>query len=141
MSENVNAVAKTESGEVEGSFLDGLYVFKGIPYAAPPVGELRWLPPQPVEPWEGVRPALAFGHISPQNVLEMRFTEEVRIEEQQDEDCLFLNIWSPGLDDTRRPVMVWIHGGAFRLGSGSQPNSDGTRLATRGDAVIVSINS
>lgn len=67
MTENQDTVVKTRSGKIEGDFLDGLYVFKGIPYAAPPVGEFRWLPPQPVSPWEGVRQAKEFGAISPQN--------------------------------------------------------------------------
>jgi para-nitrobenzyl esterase len=137
---NKEAIAETRAGKVEGSYQDGLYIFKGIPYATPPVGELRWLPPQPVKPWEGVRPAQDFGTIAPQNLMAGGVMEGLREEEPQGEDCLFLNIWTPGLDDVRRPVMVWIHGGAFNLGSGSSPMYDGSCLAARGDAVVVTIN-
>jgi para-nitrobenzyl esterase len=136
-----NPVVETVSGRVEGSYHDGLYVFKGIPYAAPPVGERRWLPPRPVAPWRGVRPAKGFGMIAPQNPPPgggdlMSFQGDY----PQDEDCLYLNIWSPGLDEARRPVMVWIHGGAFSAGSGSEPVYWGSHLARRGGAVIVTIN-
>jgi para-nitrobenzyl esterase len=140
MSKSKKAVIETKSGKVEGSFQDGLYVFKGIPYAAPPVGKLRWLPPQPVKPWKGIRQANNFSTIAPQNVMENTFMQELRVEEPQSEDCLYLNIWSPGLDDARRPVLVWIHGGAFNMGSGSQPMSTGSKLAARGDVVVVTIN-
>lgn len=134
------ALAETKAGNVEGSYQGGLYIFKGIPYAAPPIGELRWLPPQPVKPWQGVRQAKNFGTIAPQNPMEGGVMEGFQREEPQDEDCLFLNIWTPGLDNARRPVMVWIHGGAFNLGSGSSPMYDGSSLAARGDVVIVTIN-
>ena len=141
MINNKQAVVETNAGKIEGDYRDGLYVFKGVPYAAPPVKELRWLPTQPVKPWEGVRRAKAFGAIAPQNQLPGGdVIEALRIDEVQDEDCLFLNIWSPGLDNARRPVMVWIHGGAFIIGSGSQPIHTGGLLAARGDIVFVSIN-
>ena len=140
MSNGKEAVAETKSGKVEGSYQRGLYIFKGIPYAAPPVGERRWLPPQPVESWEGVRPAQVFSAIAPQNMMENRVIQTMFVEEPQNEDCLYLNMWSPGLDDARRPVMVWIHGGAFNMGSGSSPMAEGSTLAARGDVVVVSIN-
>ena len=85
------AVAETNGGRIEGDYQDGLYVFKGIPYAAPPVNELRWLPPQPVPPWEGVRQAREFGPIAPQNPLLESGIEALTIEGPQDEDCLYLN--------------------------------------------------
>jgi para-nitrobenzyl esterase len=131
--------AATKSGRIEGVSLDGLCVFKGIPYAAPPVGPRRWQPPQPVEPWEGVRPADTFGTIAPQNPVDLQMLPQ-REPEPQDEDSLFLNVWTPGLDDARRPVMVWIHGGGFTIGSGSTVTYDGSMLARRGNTVIVTIN-
>ncbi len=140
MDKDSEAVIEVESGRIEGDYLDGLYIFRGIPYAAPPVGNLRWLAPQPVEPWEGIRPAQAFGTIAPQTVMENPAMDLIRIVQSQDEDCLYLNVWSPGLDDARRPVMVWIHGGAFNMGSGSEPTSSATKLAVRGDVVVVSMN-
>jgi para-nitrobenzyl esterase len=140
MDKETEAVVEIESGKIEGNYLDGLYIFKGIPYAAPPIGELRWMPPQPVEPWEGIRPAQTFGTIAPQTVMENAALEVISVVEPQDEDCLYLNVWSPGLDDARRPVMVWIHGGAFNMGSGSQPTTDASKPAARGDVVVVSIN-
>lgn len=138
MSSEKQTIVTTKSGKVEGSYQDGLYVFKGIPFAAPPLGELRWMPPQPTEPWDGVRPAKKFGAIAPQH--EMLAGPIVHVEQAQDEDCLFLNIWTKGLDNARRPVMVWIHGGAFTIGSGSDPMYDNPSLATRGDIVLVTIN-
>jgi para-nitrobenzyl esterase len=134
------AIVTTRSGKLEGNVDDGLYIFKGIPYAAPPVGELRWMPPQPVKKWNGVRPAKKFGPIAPQNMMvggPMAGFGEV---EPQAEDCLFLNIWTPGLDNAKRPVMVWIHGGAFTIGSGSSAMYDSDRLPKRGNVVLVTIN-
>jgi para-nitrobenzyl esterase len=141
MSENKQDVVNTKSGKVEGQYQEGLYVFKGIPYAAPPVGDLRWLPPQPVKHWDSVRPAGEYGAISPQNAMAVATPGSPTFEGQpQSEDCLFLNIWTPGLDDTRRPVIFWIHGGAFIIGAGSESFMDDGILARRGDVVVVSIN-
>ncbi len=125
-------------GTLEGTYDRGVYAFKGVPYAAPPVGSRRWLPPQPVEPWQGVYRADRFREIAPQNPLVGAPMPEGP--EPQDEDCLFLNIYTPGLDDRERPVMVWIHGGAFSFGSGSSPVSDGSRLAGGNDVVVVTLN-
>ena len=133
-------VTETVSGKIEGTFLNGLNIFKGVPYAAPPVGNLRWMPPQPHESWDGVRPAVDFSPIAPQTIMPNPALDAIRVLQRQSEDCLYLNIWSPGLDDAKRPVMVWIHGGAFNMGSGSEPLTDGTKLASRGDVVIVSFN-
>ena len=133
------ATTQTRTGTIEGRQKDNLFVFKGVPYAAPPVGSLRWMPPEPVTPWDGVRPALEFGPIAPQVRVGGGIAGLSAIEPQK-EDCLYLNIWTPGLDDHRRPVLVWIHGGVFNLGSGSQPAYDGSRLASRGDVVVVTIN-
>lgn len=141
MSISKQAVVSTKSGKLEGDFQNGIYVFKGIPYAAAPVGNLRWMPPQPVKSWSGTRPALKYGAIAPQNLMPIAGGIGPDFSGQpQDEDCLFLNIWTPGLDDARRPVMFWIHGGAFVIGSGSESFLEGGKLAKRGDIVLVSIN-
>jgi para-nitrobenzyl esterase len=132
-------VAETTTGRVQGSSEGGVAVFRGVPYAAPSGGANRFRPPQPPASWTGVRDATRFGHIAPQNPspLEAMFGGT---RPPISEDCLFLNVWTPGPDDARRPVMVWIHGGAFVTGSGSTPWYDGTSFAARGDVVCVTIN-
>jgi carboxylesterase type B len=140
MSETRNTIVETKAGKIEGSHENETYVFKGIPYATPPVGRLRWMSPEPHQPWESIRQAFAFNTVAPQNKSPFDVLEGLRVDEPQSEDCLFLNIWSPGIDSSKRPVLVWIHGGAFCLGSGSQPAYKGSTLAKRGDAVVVTIN-
>ncbi len=141
MNSSEEVIVNTKSGRLEGFSRNGLHIFKGIPYAAPPVGELRWMPPQPVESWSGVRQAKKYGAIAPQNLMPPGPTGAPSFEGQpQSEDCLFLNIWTPGLDDARRPVLFWIHGGAFILGAGTEPFLEEGNLARRGDMVVVSIN-
>jgi para-nitrobenzyl esterase len=109
-------------------------VFKGIPYASAPVGPLRWRAPQPAARWGGVRDALDFGPDFPQGA-NARFRAP-----RQDEDCLYLNVWTPSLErGARLPVMVWLHGGGFTGGSGSDLRCDGERLAAEG-AVVVTLN-
>jgi para-nitrobenzyl esterase len=131
-------IVRTKCGELEGVFERNLYTFKGVPYAAPPVGEFRWLPPQPLQPWQGVKPAKAYGTIAPQTAMPLPGMKDQP--ELQSEDCLFLNVYSPGLDGARRPVMVWIHGGAFCMGSGSMSSYSAGTLAANGDIVLVTIN-
>jgi para-nitrobenzyl esterase len=138
MSEKENPVVAVKSGKIEGKFENDLYIFKGIPYATPPVGELRWLPPQPIKKWDGIREAKEFGAIAPQTVMPMGPFGQMP--QPQSEDCLFLNVWTPGLYNAHRPVMVWIHGGAFTLGAGSDPSYDTGILPKRGNIVMVSIN-
>lgn len=143
MREKNRAIVGTTAGKLEGTIKNGLYIFKGIPYAAPPSGKLRWMPPQPPQSWSGIRPAKQYGAISPQNAMpdtgvEMgapSFDDFI-----QSEDCLFLNVWTPGLDDEKRPVLFWIHGGAFIVGAGTEAFLDEGVLAKRGDVVVVSIN-
>jgi len=132
-------IAATRSGKVEGVEDDGVLVFRGIPFAAPPVGPLRFLAPRREEPWDGVRDATHFGPDIAQADLPV-----ARIlgsdASASDEDGLYLNVWTPGCDDARRPVMVWIHGGAYVFGSGAVSWYDGTRFARHGDVVVVTIN-
>jgi para-nitrobenzyl esterase len=130
------------SGKLAGEVQRGMHVFRGIPYARPPRGALRWQPPQPVEPWSGVRPARRFGPSAPQSpevMLLVRRLIGVALR-QQSQDCLYLNVWTPGTGRARRPVLVWIHGGAFLMGSGSTALYDGFHLAKAGDAVVVTVN-
>lgn len=130
----------TKQGKLQGSKENNLFVFRGIPFAAPPVGNLRWMPPQPVPAWEGVRPALKYGTIAPQKMMPAGGPIAVGTSEPRSEDCLYLNVYSPGLDTKKRPVMVWIHGGAFSIGSGSETMFRSGSLAERGDIVLVTLN-
>jgi para-nitrobenzyl esterase len=134
--EKINII-ETKLGKVRGYSTRGAVKFKGIPYAAPPVGELRFSPPAPSEPWDGILDATEFGPISPQppSVLLAMFGGKAK---KSEADCLTLNIWRPATDQNKLPVMVWIHGGAFVTGSGA--DLDGARLAIRGNLVVVSIN-
>jgi para-nitrobenzyl esterase len=128
---------RVAQGELEGQPTGmGPFVFKGIPYAAPPLGELRWHAPQPPAAWNGVRDAAKFGAACMQP--ESQSSGVTR--STMSEDCLFLNVWTPALKPAQpAPVMVWIHGGSFVSGAGSLPGYDGTRLAIRG-IVVVTIN-
>ncbi len=139
MDSAAKAIVTLSLGQLEGIRQEGMFTFRGVPFATPPVGERRWLPPQPVEPWQGVLQANEFGKVAPQNPI-LAGPGPRHEPEPQSEDCLYLNIWSPGLDDRRRPVMVWIHGGAFTIGSGSSPMCDGTALAKRNDVLVVTLN-
>ena len=133
------AIAETRSGKVQGTEEEGLHVFRGVPYAQPPVGALRWQRPRREEAWDDVRDASRFAAISAQGdspLEQMLGSADVT----KSEDSLYLNIWTPGLDDRRRPVMVWIHGGGWLTGSGSTPWYDGARFALNGDVVLVTIN-
>jgi para-nitrobenzyl esterase len=124
---------KVDSGLLSGVEENGLRVYRGIPYAAPAVGELRWRAPQPVAVWKGVRPAEKFGPVCMQGLRAAR-------PEGMSENCLTLNVWTPAKKSSERlPVMVWIHGGAFRQGSGSMAAYDGGNLARQG-VVVVTIN-
>jgi para-nitrobenzyl esterase len=135
------AIVETRSGKLEGSEIEGVRVFRGIPFAKPPVGSLRFAPPERELPWKGVRKALAFGPSAPQVPLALPLPGmDVG---EQDEDCLYLNVYAPASASApgeARPVMVWIHGGGFVIGSGSQPLYDGVPLVKRGDVVLVTVN-
>lgn len=129
----------TRSGRLRGTRVGGLLRFLGVPYARPPVGELRFRGPQPVKRWKGVREARVAGP-TPLQMSVPFFRAANAGAGRQSEDCLYLNVWTPGLDDARRPVFVWIHGGGFLVGAGSTPIYDGATLAARGDIVVVTIN-
>jgi para-nitrobenzyl esterase len=125
------------SGPIRGTESGGASVWKGVPYAAPPVGADRFRPPRPPEPWSTVRDALDYGPSCPQpSARPPGWAPEPSLSE----DCLYLNVWSPSADGAKRPVMVWIHGGGFAVGSGSWPLYDGAALARRGDVVVVTVN-
>ena len=136
---------KTDAGLISGTVInDGLVrVFKGIPFAAPPVGDLRWRAPVPVVPWEGIRKCDIFSPSAMQNkpVPFMMWSKEFMApEEPLSEDCLYLNLWTAAKNaGEKRPVIVWIHGGAFTGGSGSVPLYDGEEMAKKG-VVFITIN-
>jgi len=130
-----DAIVETRSGRLRGQALDGVRVWRGVPYASPPIGDLRFRAPVPVAPWTGVRDASDFGPICPQPPLAGRAPTE-----PMDEDCLHLNVWAPTSGAAPRPVMVFIHAGAYYVGSGSNPRFDGARLSTAGNVVVVTIN-
>src|SRR6185312_11573282 len=134
-------LAATQAGRVRG-FRDGdICVFKGIPYGAD-TAPRRFQPPLPAEAWTGVRPALAFGPRSPQASLARSSASSLTgPDDPMSEDCLHLNVWTPGLrDGGKRPVMFYIHGGAYSGGSVDSDLYDGTRLCQRGDVVVVTVN-
>jgi para-nitrobenzyl esterase len=122
------------SGAVVGEKQD-IHVYKGIPFAAPPVGDLRWKPPQPAAPWQGVKECTEFGP-APMGYFSASFPSYSK----PSEDCLYLNVWTPAkMTSDRLPVMVWIYGGYFRFGEGSNPGYDGENLAQHG-VVVVTFN-
>jgi len=161
-------VAETSFGKVRGIESRGIKIFKGIPYGADTVGANRFMPPVDPPGWTGVRDALDYGHSAPQNVPKSAAppsqpTEKLKSEpisvspvgpsifkalgvpgdkpRGEGEDCLVLNVWTPAINDgSKRPVMLWLHGGGFRGGSGSNPGWDGTNLCLRGDVVVMTIN-
>ncbi len=133
---------RIDSGTISGAPASAgskVRAYKGIPYAAPPVGKLRWQPPQPVTAWQGVRKCDQFGPICPQAPYPAT-SIYAQAPQPQSEDCLLLNVWTAAEGaDEKRPVMVWIHGGALTRGSGSIPAYDGEQLAIQG-VVLVTIN-
>ena len=141
------SIVETQCGKVRGFTRNGIHTFKGIPYGASTGGKNRFMPPQKPEPWSGIRSALYYEHVCPQPPRESWNHDENAFLFQWDdgqpgEDCLRINVWTPGINDNRkRTVMVWIHGGGYVAGSGQeQPGYDGENLSRRGDVVVVSMN-
>ncbi|WP_297792844.1 carboxylesterase family protein [Mycobacterium sp.] len=138
--------AQTTAGWVRGAVHDGVVVFRGVPYAAPPIGELRFCPPQPTVPWSGLRDATAQAPACPQPALPRLFDKldpsgpATKFVERYDEDCLTVNVFTPDTQRGARPVLVWLHGGWFSVGSGNEPCYDGSNLCRSGDVVVVTVN-
>lgn len=145
-----SAIVETTAGKIRGAVVDGINVFKAIPYGAPTGGENRFMPPKAAIAWAGVKETLEYGFSSPQRdpqsprggALDGASSLIGDLSGMpESEDCLVLNVWTPAVNSGgKRPVMFWCHGGGFTSGSGSSPGYDGTNLCKRGDVVVVAIN-
>ena len=139
-------VVETASGRIRGAIIEGVAAFKCIPYGAPTSGANRFMPPRKPASWAGVRDALDYTGHAPQQGLRPPTRPELTDfsgppdTSPETEDCLTLNVWTPGLDATKRPVMVWLHGGAFSYGTANVARLQGSRLSGRGDVVVVTVN-
>ena len=142
-----DAIAETVTGKIRGYIRNGIFTYKGIPYGDTTAGSGRFQPPQKASPWTGVRSSMQYGRVCPQGPrASWNNDEEAWLFSYDDgvpgEDCLRVNIWTPGINDhKKRPVMVWLHGGGFVSGSCQEHQSyDGERLSRRGDVIVVSLN-
>lgn len=136
-------VVSTVSGKVAGYVEQDVYIYKGIPYAKAE----RFMPPAAADKWDGIRSSRAYGPTCPQDKRQGWYSDELGFafgwdDGFADEDCLRINIWTPGINDSaKRPVMVWLHGGGYSAGSGQElPSYDGANLARKGDVVVVTLN-
>lgn len=133
------AIALSTSGAVRGLAADGLSTFCAVPYAAPPIGPLRFAAPAPHAPWSGVRDCTKPGASAPQGPSRLDAVMGI-LPFEQSEDCLTLTVWTPAADDHKRPVIYWLHGGAYQSGGAHQPFYDGGNLARACDVVVVGVN-
>jgi len=132
-------IAKTSLGKLKGTVENNVCVFRAVPYAAPPLGELRFAPPAPAQPWSEARDATQHGPVPGQPLSRLRAAMG-DFEREQGEDCLTLTITTPAVDGAKRPVMLWLHGGAFWTGAGSLDWYSGKSLTQHGDVVVVGVN-
>jgi para-nitrobenzyl esterase len=140
--DSAGSVASTTAGKIRGTMQDKVYAFKGVPYGASTEGAGRFLPPAKPQPWTGVRDAFELGPASPQtpsNLIPESMAQQPKTDANGTEDCLHLNVWSPGLTG-KRPVMVWFHGGGYSAGSANWAMYNGGNLAAKQDVVVVTVN-
>ncbi len=146
MGDAAGPVVETRAGRVRGTVIDGVAAFKSVPYGASTTGSARFRPPSPPAGWPGIRDATAYAGHAPQMGLRPASRPEladlygVGDSSPPSEDCLTVNVWTPAADGAKRPVMVWLHGGAFSYGTGNGERTRGSRLARRGDVVVVCVN-
>ena len=137
----INPIVTTALGKLRGRYANGVYSFKGIHYGASTEGQLRFRPPVPAKPWVGIRDAYEVGPPAPQILGYGGFWAGLSGPGRMSEDCLVLNVWTPGLRPSeKKPVMVWLHGGSYGVGSGGATLYDGANLAAKHDVVVLTIN-
>src|SRR5690242_845548 len=137
------SVVQTTAGKIRGAMQDKVHSFKGVPYGASTEGAGRFMPPVKPQAWTGVRDALEFGPASPQvpsNLIPESMAQQPKTDANGTEDCLHLNVWTPGLGSGKRPVMVWFHGGGYSAGSANWAMYNGAHLAAKHDLVVVTVN-
>jgi para-nitrobenzyl esterase len=149
LAQGAQPIVETTAGRIRGTVERGVYVFKGVPYGDDTSGPNRFMPPKPPKPWAGVKDTIAYGPQAPQGngapvtpPAPRKYTSPIGAltTNDQSEDCLILNIWTPSLDNKKRAVFFWMHGGGFSTGSGSSAWYDGVNLARKQDVVVVTIN-